>query len=80
MVISHDFGIDLKEYAVRGKENDFPILDTCPNFKCVAYGNIHLNGYYWRYGVADEETVKIMPSAPQEEMARMPPLSGLRTD
>lgn len=39
-------GIDLKEYAVRGKENDFPILDTCPNCKCVAYGNIHRNGYY----------------------------------
>lgn len=59
MVISYDFGIGLKEYAIRGKENDFPILDTCPNCNCVAFGNIHRNGYYWRFGVTDEETVKI---------------------
>jgi hypothetical protein len=59
MIISHDFGIDVMEYAARGKENDFPILDACPNCKCIAYGNIHRNGYYWRFGVTDKETVEI---------------------
>ncbi|MCG7314789.1 DUF6431 domain-containing protein [Priestia flexa] len=59
MIISYDFRVDLLEYAARGKENDFPILDACPNCKCIAYGNIHRNGYYWRYGVTDEETMKI---------------------
>jgi hypothetical protein len=59
MIISHDFGIDLIEYAARGKENDFPLLDKCPNCKCIGPGNIHRNGYYWRFGLTDEKTRKI---------------------
>lgn len=59
MVISQDFGIDLIEYAARGKENDFPILDKCPNCKCIEIGNIHRHGYYWRFGLTDEKTMKI---------------------
>ena len=59
MIISHDFGIDLMEYAARGKENEYPLLDKCPNCKCIGPGNIHRNGYYWRFGLTDEETRKI---------------------
>jgi len=59
MVISHDFGIDLIEYEARGKDNDFPILDKCPNCKCIGAGNIHRHGYYWRFGLTDEKTMKI---------------------
>ncbi|MEK3990528.1 hypothetical protein [Robertmurraya sp. FSL R5-0851] len=59
MMISFDFGIDLKEYADRGKNNSFPQLDYCPNCKCISYGNVHRNGYYWRFGITEELTIKI---------------------
>lgn len=59
MIISHDFGIDLKEYSELGKNNRFPTLDCCPKCKCTAHGNIHRNGYYWRFGITEELTSKI---------------------
>lgn len=59
MIVSHDFGIDFLEYAERGTSNDFPRLECCPNCKYISYGNIHRNGYYWRYGITEEVTVKI---------------------
>lgn len=59
MIISHDFGINLEEYAARGKNNDFPVLETCPNCKCIAPGNIQRNGYYWRFGITEDITVRI---------------------
>ncbi|MBM7855782.1 hypothetical protein JOC37_002197 [Desulfohalotomaculum tongense] len=31
MVIAYDFGLSVKEYAVRGKDNDFPVIDCCPH-------------------------------------------------
>lgn len=39
MIISYDFGIDVKEYSKRGKENGFPIIDICPKCQCNSYGN-----------------------------------------
>lgn len=59
MLITHDFGIGLAEYSGRGKDNDFPVLERCPNCKCFSHGNIHRSGYYWRFGITDELTVKI---------------------
>lgn len=59
MIISFDYGIDLKEYAARGKNNSFPTLDSCPNCKCISHGNLHRNGYYWRFGITEELTIKI---------------------
>jgi hypothetical protein len=59
MIVNYDFGIDLKEYAARGKKNDFPILEICPNCKCPSHGNLHRHGYYWRFGITEELTVKI---------------------
>ena len=59
MIISYDFGIDLKDYAARGKKNDFPVFDYCPNCKCLAHGNLHRNGYYWRFGITEEATIRI---------------------
>ena len=59
MLISHDFGIGLEEYAERGKSNHFPLFDECPNCRCVAPGNLHRNGYYWRYGIAEDITERI---------------------
>lgn len=47
------------EYAARGKENDFPLFDKCTNRKCIGPGNIHINGYYWRFGLTDEKTREI---------------------
>src|SRR5690606_29540226 len=59
MIICHDFGINLREYEARGKENDFPEFEWCPSCDCVGSGNIHLNGFYWRYGITEEMEVKI---------------------
>ncbi|RKL69089.1 hypothetical protein CR203_03350 [Salipaludibacillus neizhouensis] len=60
MIISHDFGISLVEYGERGKKNGFPLFDVCPNCKCQAHGNLHRNGYYWRYGIT-EVTIQRIP-------------------
>jgi hypothetical protein len=54
MIISYDFGIELGEYASLGKGNDFPIFDRCPSCNCIAHGNLHRNGYYWRYGINED--------------------------
>lgn len=59
MIISHDFGIGLEEYGERGKMNEFPLLDECPNCNCHGHGNLHRNGYYWRYGVTDDVALLI---------------------
>lgn len=59
MVIIHDFEINLKEYAARGKENEFPILDVCPNCKCISHGNLHRHGYYWRFGITEDFAIRI---------------------
>ncbi len=59
MIIPYDFEIELSEYAVLGKENDFPMFDQCPNCQCPSPGNIHRHGYYWRFGVTEEETVRV---------------------
>lgn len=54
MIISYDFGIELEEYETLGKGNDFPIFDRCPGCNCIAQGNLHRNGYYWRYGITED--------------------------
>lgn len=59
MIISHDFGVGLLEYEARGIENEFPLFERCPHCKCSAQGNLHRNGFYWRFGVTDEKAVKI---------------------
>ena len=59
MIVSHDFGIDLVEYEKRGIGNEFPLFDVCPNCSCLAHGNLHRNGYYWRYGITNEVTLRI---------------------
>lgn len=61
MIILHDFGISLEEYAINGKKNKFPTFDKCPNCNCVASGNLHRHGYYWRNTIAEEkEAIKYM--------------------
>ncbi len=51
MIIPHDFGIGLEEYEARGKDNEFPVFDRCPGCHCISQGNLHRNGFYWRYGI-----------------------------
>src|SRR5690606_24247194 len=59
MIISYNFGIDLVEYEKRGRNNQFPLLEHCPSCKCHGPGNLHRNGYYWRYAVTDEVALRI---------------------
>ena len=59
MIILHDFDIGLIEYGDRGIKNDFPLFEECPSCKCLSHGNLHRNGYYWRYGITEEKTLYI---------------------
>ena len=50
-MIFYDFGLSVREYARRGKKNDFPDVDICPHCK----GHIRLlrHGFYFRYAVTN---------------------------
>jgi|SRR5690625_2358878 len=60
MMIPHYFGKSLKGYALEGKDNDFPRYERCPGCNCIAEGNLHRNGYYFRYGI-DRESDQCIP-------------------
>lgn len=53
MMISHDFGLDLKGYVRLGKANQFPMFDSCPNCGCFGPGNVRKHGFYWRNGLTE---------------------------
>lgn len=57
----HDFKIGLEEYARNGKENEFPVFERCINCNCIAQGNLHRNGYYWRYGINGKGEAFLIP-------------------
>ncbi|MEN2467775.1 DUF6431 domain-containing protein [Ornithinibacillus sp. FSL M8-0202] len=59
MIISFNFGIGLEEYGAREKENEFPTFDRCPNCNCISQGNLHRNGFYWRYGIDEQRELRI---------------------
>jgi len=59
MIIPHNFKMNIYEYAAKGKENDFPVFDHCPSCGCLASGNLHRHGYYWRYGIEGEDHIRI---------------------
>ncbi|UGB28785.1 DUF6431 domain-containing protein [Metabacillus sp. B2-18] len=59
MIISYDFGLSLVEYAKKGINNEFPLFDQCPNCKCHSSGNLHRNGYYWRFGLTEEVSLRV---------------------
>lgn len=59
MIILHDFGVDITAYEEKGKDNNFPIFDKCPGCNCIAQGNLHRNGFYWRYGINGQEALYI---------------------
>src|SRR5690625_5459191 len=60
MIIKFDFEIGLDEYESKGKQNEFPVFERCPNCNCISHGNLHRNGYYWRYGI-DEKSELLIP-------------------
>src|SRR5690625_3683816 len=61
MLYIHDFGIELEEYAAQGKDNEFLIFDRCPSCNCITQGNLHRNGYYWRYGISENDKAYYIP-------------------
>lgn len=61
MLCIHDFEIGLEEYAVNGEENEFPVFERCLNCNCIAQGNLHRNGYYWRYGINGDDEAFYIP-------------------
>ncbi len=34
MIIPHCFGLGLKEYSLKGEENEFPVFERCPGCLC----------------------------------------------
>jgi len=54
----HHFKISAREYATKGKENDFPRPDTCP-FCGTAPTCLIGWGYYWRWVICHEERFRI---------------------
>ncbi|MDC3418687.1 DUF6431 domain-containing protein [Aquibacillus salsiterrae] len=61
MLCIHDFEIGLEEYAGEGKKNEFPVFNHCPCCNCISQGNLHRNGYYWRYGINEEDEAFHIP-------------------
>lgn len=59
MIILQDFEIGIGEYELKGKKNNFPMFQRCPGCQCIVQGNVHRNGYYWRYGINDEAELYI---------------------
>jgi hypothetical protein len=53
MLIIHDFGLDIKMYASKGKDNEFPMIHQCPN--CSARRLLHRHGFYERNGLTEDE-------------------------
>jgi hypothetical protein len=60
MIIPYDFEISLTEYAHRGKENNFPLFDHCPNCQCPSGGNLYRNGFYWRNSITEDIALRIL--------------------
>lgn len=59
MILPYDFEISLEEYAQRGKGNEFPVFDNCPNCHCPSGGNLYRNGFYWRNSITEENALYI---------------------
>uniref|UniRef100_A0A1S2L9E4 Uncharacterized protein n=1 Tax=Anaerobacillus isosaccharinicus TaxID=1532552 RepID=A0A1S2L9E4_9BACI len=55
MVIIHDFGIGLQEYELRGKENEFPIIEFCS--ECKGRGKLYRHGWYMRFGIIEKGAI-----------------------
>lgn len=49
MQISHDFGISIEIYMLRGKNNYFPHFSSCPI--CKIKKKLYRHGFYYRYGI-----------------------------
>lgn len=59
MIIIFDFEIPLEEYADKGRKNGFPMFDRCPDCNCIAQGNVHRNGFYYRNGIKERVIERI---------------------
>lgn len=35
--------IGIEEYEAKGKKNDFPVFDRCPDCQIIVQGNVHRN-------------------------------------
>lgn len=58
MILPYDFEVNLTEYAQRGKKNDFPVFDQCPNCHCPSSG-LYRNGFYWRNSITEGIVLRV---------------------
>ncbi len=45
MQVIHDFAVKPQEYFLKGKDNDFPVIEKCPHCHDLMVGH----GFYPRY-------------------------------
>jgi hypothetical protein len=57
MIISHNFPTTIETYTVRGKQNDFPVFDCCP--QCRANNTLLRHGFYERNAIEEEACYRI---------------------
>ncbi len=57
LFVYHDFGISVKEYACRGRNNMFPDIDRCP--LCRGVATMYRHGFYWRNAITDKKFYRI---------------------
>jgi hypothetical protein len=57
VIYYHDFLTDVSQYAEKGKSNDFPDLDCCPN--CRAKNRLSRHGFYERNAMEMEIVFRI---------------------
>ena len=59
MMVVHEFGVSLREYALRGRANVFPVLEVCPNCQCFGAGYVKRHGFYWRNAITEEQEYRV---------------------
>lgn len=59
MMVVYEFGVSLREYALRGKANVFPVLEVCPNCQCFGAGYVKRHGFYWRNAITEEQEYRV---------------------
>lgn len=57
MQMVHEFNIPIEEYAKRGKDNEFPVINSCPICKAVTV--LRKNGFYKRYAILSKRDLRI---------------------
>ncbi len=57
MIRIHDFGVNVEAYFQLGKDNDFPVIPSCPH--CRLKKTLHRHGFYARNAIVGGKVYRI---------------------